>query len=86
MKTVTIRCEHATGDLQLHVAEENMCCIQCGLIQVLLSREQAARVRNHCDCMHANLQNEDAEGRMTMSIDPSQLDLGGESIAAWRIG
>jgi hypothetical protein len=88
MKTVTIHCEHTTPDIHLHISEGNICCIQCGLIQIILSRAQAARVRRHCRCMIPQLQYEstDNRGRAVMTVDPSFLDLRGEYIASWSIG
>jgi hypothetical protein len=88
MKTVTIRCEHRSRDLRLRISENNLCCIQCGLLQIALSRAQAARVRRHCYCMMQALPHEskNRQGRATMTIDPSQLDLKGEYVASWLIG
>jgi len=88
VKTITIHCEHVATNIRLRIAESNMCCIQCGLIQIVLSRRQAARVRRHCFCMMSALQYESKsdKGRATMTIDPSQLDLMGEYIASWLIG
>jgi hypothetical protein len=88
MKTITIHCEHVAKDIRLRIAESNMCCIQCGLIQIVLSRAQAARVRRHCFCMISVLQYESKrdQGRATMTIDPSQVDLKGEYVASWLIG
>jgi hypothetical protein len=88
MRTITIHCKHVAKDIHLRIAESNMCCIQCGLIQIVLSRAQAARVRSHCFCMEAALQYESKsdQGRATMTIDPSQLDLKGEFVASWLIG
>jgi hypothetical protein len=90
MKTVTIRCEHIDTDIRLRISENNVCCIQCGLIQIVLSRSQAARVHRHCHChsMMPTLPNnyERNRGQAIMTVDPSQLDLGGKYIASWRIG
>jgi hypothetical protein len=87
-KTVTIHCEHKTAGIHLSVAESNICCIQCGLIQVVLSRSQASRVRRYCYCMLSKLYYEgrDNRDRAVMTIDPSQLDLRGQPIASWLIG
>ena len=88
MKTVTIHCKHVATDICLRIAESNICCIQCGLIQIVLSRAQAARVRRHCFCMVSTLQYESNshQSRATMTIDPSQLNLKGEFVASWLIG
>jgi hypothetical protein len=87
-KAVTVRCEHTPRQTHLRVAESNICCIQCGLIQLTLSASQAARVSRHCHCMPPNLYFGAplTNGRATMTIDPSQLDLKGEAISAWLIG
>jgi hypothetical protein len=88
MKTVTIRCEHTPTQISLQVSEEKICFIQCGLVQIVLSDEQVSLVRGHCQCMESNLRWEDrtSQGEITMTIDPSQLDLGGELIASCPIG
>ncbi len=88
MKTVTIRCEHSTVDLHLRISESNLCFIQCGLVQIVLSRAQAARVRRHCHCMPDKLQYEREQdmGRAIMTIDPSHLDLRGEFISSLSFG
>jgi hypothetical protein len=88
MKTVAIRCEHNTTEMQLHISESNMCCIQCGLIQIALSSTQVARVKGFCDCMLSKLQftSPPNQRRVTMTIDPSQLDLRGEYVSSWLIG
>jgi len=88
MKTVTIRCEHTSAETCLHISESKICFIQCGLVQIILSDAQVAEVRRHCLCMESNLRLEDRtqEGEITMTIDPSQLDLGGELITSCPIG
>jgi hypothetical protein len=88
MKTVTVCCQHESTNIRLRVSERNICCIQCGLIQITLSPAQAARVRRHCHCMSAKLYNarQNNQDRAIMTIDPSQLDLGGELINTWLIG
>jgi hypothetical protein len=88
MNAVTIRCEHTAKDIHLRVSQSNMCCIQCGLIQIVLSPTQAARVRHFCHCMPAKLQYEgqNNQGRATMTVDPSQVDLRGKRIGSWLIG
>ena len=88
MKIVTIRCEHSINDLHLHMSENKMWCIQCGLIQILLSPAQAARVRRHCHCMQPQLKYErqNNQGQVYMTIDPSQIDLKGQFLSAWLIG
>jgi hypothetical protein len=88
MKTVTIRCEHTTTETRLQVSGDKICFIQCGLVQIALSDAQAGQVRSHCQCMESNLHLEDRTslGEITMTIDPSQLDLGGEPITACPIG
>jgi hypothetical protein len=55
MKTVTIRCDHTPKELYLEVSEENICYIQCQLIQIHLSLEQTKLVCSHCDCMEAQM-------------------------------
>jgi hypothetical protein len=83
-KTVTIHCEHRAAGIRLNLVESNICCIQCGLIQVVLSRSQATRVRRYCHCMLSKLrEGQDNRGRAVMTIDPSQLDLRGQPIASW---
>jgi hypothetical protein len=88
MIPVTICCEHTTAAMRLRIPEKNICCIQCGLIQIILSPAQAARVRLHCQCMLSRLQyaHPSNAGLMTMTIDPSQLDLGGKFVSSWLIG
>jgi hypothetical protein len=49
MKTITIRCDHSTKDIHLEVSEDNICYIQCQLIQIHLSLEQTELVRSHCN-------------------------------------
>jgi hypothetical protein len=88
MKIVTIHCEHATPDIRLRISGKNIWCIQCGLIQIVLSHKQAARVRRHCDCMPNKLEFEhpNSQGRAYMTVDPTQVDLGGEITGSWLIG
>jgi hypothetical protein len=88
MKVVSIRCEHVDTVIKLRIPEQRMCCIQCGLIQVVLSRAQADRVHRLCHCMPAKLhyEHEGDQSRAVMTIDPSQLDLGGKYINSWLIG
>jgi hypothetical protein len=88
MKTVTIRCEHTSTETRLHVSVAKICFIQCGLVQIALSDAQVAQVRSHCGCMGSNLRLEDrtSQGEITMTIDPSQLDPGGERITSCPIG
>jgi hypothetical protein len=88
MKTVTIRCEHTDTNTHLRVSESKICFIQCGLIQIVLSHAQATKVRRHCHCMLSKLQYEQqhSQGRATMTIDPSQLDVRGEYIDTPAIG
>jgi hypothetical protein len=88
MKTVTIHCEHASADIHLRISESNLCYIQCGLIQIFLSDKQAAKVRSYCQCMLSKLQyaRQDIQVRTYMTVDPSQIDLGGDSIGPWLIG
>jgi hypothetical protein len=88
MKTVTIRCEHKSTETRLDVSGDKICFIQCGLVQIALSDAQVAQVRSHCQCMESNLRWEDraSPGEITMTIDPSQLDLGGELITSCPIG
>jgi hypothetical protein len=86
--TVIIGCEHIASDIRLRISENDICCIQCGLIQIRLSRNQANRVFRHCHCMPSNLyfENPNKQGRATMTIDPSQLDLKGKVVGSWLIG
>jgi len=87
MKTVTIRCEHTTDVFQIQASESDMPCIQCGLIQIALNPSQAVMVRNHCRCMPDTLfEDPNNRSRVYITVDPSQVDLGGESISSWLIG
>jgi hypothetical protein len=88
MKTVTIRCEHASTETRLQVSGDTICFIQCGLVQIALSDAQVDQVRSHCQCMESNLRLEHRtnQGETTMTVDPSQLDLGGELITSCPIG
>ncbi len=88
MKIITIRCAHTAAQTKLRISPDNMCCIQCGLIQATLSHAQATRVRRHCHCMPANLQYErpNNQGRAVITVDPTQVDLRGETIDRWLIG
>jgi hypothetical protein len=88
MKTVTIRCEHTSAETHLHIPEGKICFIQCGLVQIVLNGDQVDEVRRHCRCMESNLRLQDrtSQGEVPMTIDPSQLDLGGELIASCSIG
>ena len=88
MKNVFISCEHIPASINLRISENNLCCIQCGLIQIALSPMQAAKVSRHCHCMLAKLQNGQHHGRnrVTMTIDPSQLDLRGEYVTIQPVG
>jgi hypothetical protein len=87
MKIVTIGCEHNASQIKLRIPAGNLCCIQCGLIQVILSLSQAAKIRRHCHCMKAQLY----FGRLNdkpcsfITVDPSLVDLRGE-IMTWSIG
>jgi hypothetical protein len=85
MKTVTIRCGHSPREIQLEVSEDNICYIQCQLIQVHLSLEQTELVRNHCNCIEPQMWfGKEGEGYIT--IDPSQLDLKGKHVVIQPVG
>jgi hypothetical protein len=86
MITVNIHCEHSPTDIQLRISENNLCCIQCGLVQIALSHAQATRVRRHCHCMAPKLQEEQRQRQAYMTIDPSQLDLRGRCLGSWLMG
>jgi hypothetical protein len=88
MKIVTIGCEHNTAQIKLRISESNLCCIQCGLIQIIMSSSQAARVRCHCHCMSTQLYYDRRNDKPLafMTVDPSQVDLRGEYIQTWSIG
>jgi hypothetical protein len=88
MKTATIRCEHVAADIHLDISEEDICYIQCGLIQIRLNPAQATKVSNHCPCMPAQMWFEQLNGLSgaSMTIDPSQLDLKGEYVSIWPVG
>lgn len=88
MKIVAIGCEHSASQIKLRVPAGNLSCIQCGLIQVILSPSQAAKVRRHCHCMQTKVY----VGRLNnkpcsfITVDPSKVDLRGEVINSWVIG
>jgi hypothetical protein len=85
MKAVTIRCDHTSEELCLEVSEENICYIQCQLIQIHLSLEQTKLVRDHCNCMEPQMWfGQEGEGYIT--IDPSQLDLKGKHVVIQPVG
>jgi hypothetical protein len=88
MKIVTIGCEHSASPIKLRVPAGNLSCIQCGLIQVILSPSQAAKIRRHCHCMHAqvNLGRLNDQPSFFITVDPSHVDLRGEPIGTWLIG
>lgn len=85
MKTVKVVCEHNRAtSIDLQVPDDSICCIQCGLIQIFLDPAQAEEVRYYCRCMESKLYpHPDDSSRITMTIDPSQLDLGGEWMTPW---
>jgi hypothetical protein len=85
MKIVTIRCNHISEELYLEVFEENICYIQCQLIQIHLSPEQTKLVRGYCNCMEPQMWfGKEGEGYIT--IDPSQLDLKGKHVVIQPVG
>jgi hypothetical protein len=85
MKTITIRCAHTSEELHLEASEENICYIQCQLIQIHLSPEQTELVCRHCNCMNPQMWfGKDGEGYIT--IDPSQLDLKGKHVVIQPVG
>jgi hypothetical protein len=87
LKTVAIRCEHVSGSTQLNVSEDAICYIQCGLIQVALDPSQTVAVRCHCNCMEARMYAHPTDpARGYVTVDPSQVDLGGEFVTTWPIG
>jgi hypothetical protein len=85
MKTATIRCDHFSDEIRLEVAEENICYIQCQLVQIHLNLEQTKLVRSHCKCMEAQMWLEE-RGKAYITIDPSQLDLKGKHAVIHPIG
>jgi hypothetical protein len=85
MKTVTIRCDHSAKEIHLEISEENICYIQCQLIQIRLSCEQKEMVCSHCDCMAPKMWFEQ-QGGAYMTIDPSQLDLKGRCVTIQPVG
>ncbi|MDI9613501.1 MAG: hypothetical protein QM330_10740 [Acidobacteriota bacterium] len=86
MKKVTVRCGHTPKRLVLEVAEEDIHYIQCQLIQVRLSPEQARAVCGHCDCMAPQMWFDAEGGGACMTIDPSQLDLRGKTVVIQPVG
>jgi hypothetical protein len=85
MKTATIRCAHSSSKIQLEVAEEDICYIQCQLIQIRLSLEQTKLVCGYCSCMEPQMWfGKDGAGYIT--IDPSQLDLKGKHVVIQPVG
>ncbi len=84
MKTVTIRCEHSSAEIYLHISEESICYIQCQLIQIRLSPEQTRAVSGHCACMAPKMYFENGDAYIT--VDPSQLDLHGEYVTVQPLG
>jgi hypothetical protein len=85
MKTVTIRCDHSSKEIRLEVAEENICYIQCQLIQIHLNLEQTKLVCGHCNCMEPQMWFEE-QGTAYITIDPSQLDLKGKHVVIQPVG
>jgi protein-arginine kinase len=72
MKTVTIKCKHATNCLKLQIDERDFCYIQCQLVQIALDRDQLAKVLDLCHCMQSDLQYD--QRRAYLTIDPSQIE------------
>jgi hypothetical protein len=85
MKTVTVRCPHSPNTLKLEAVEEDICYIQCQLIQIHLTLEQTLQVLSHCSCMKEQMWF-GKEGEGYIAIDPSQLDLKGKHVLIQPVG
>lgn len=85
MKTATIRCDHSSNEIRLEVDEENICYIQCQLIQIHLNPEQTKLVCSHCNCMEPQMWF-GKEGESYITIDPSRLDLKGKNVIIQPVG
>jgi len=87
MNIVTVRCEHKPAELKLEVAEKDIHYIQCQLLQITLTPEQARQVVAHCDCMAPAMWfDKDGKGGAAMTIDPSQLRLENDFVRIAPVG